>query len=172
MASYEDFLRENSDHPRTRDDLVKLYSTEYKDSWKQRLSEDIQLYTRGRNGQPQSIRTIRRRFEDRYGRHWYNVPPSPAHQAQYQALGETINLPPQGGYRGHVDAVLWISRTLNSRSWDFHVTGQAALALAGGDVNILIQAYGQKPGGDHVFSLDRPAPQDDFTEGFDSMDIA
>ena len=171
MDRFEEQLHAASKHPQTRDDLVKLYSTQYGDAWKQRLAEDIQPYTRGRNGQPQSIRTIRRRFEDRYGVHWYNKPPSPAAQAQYKALGETIDQVPEDGYRGNIEAVIWISRTRHARSWKFHVRGAAAEALLHGNLAVLTQAYGAGRKEGEAFSLDDLDPRADFTEGYDYANV-
>ena len=168
MASYEDYIRRASEHPQTRDDLVKYYSTRYGDDWSRHLAAAIQPYTQGKNGQPQSIRNIQRRFQNRGNRKWYTIAPSKAAQAQYQALGAQNHVP-LGGYRGHVDADICVSGDCgNARSWDFHITGAAAQELANGNDKILTQAYSQKPGKDHVFSLSSPAPGADFTEGFGS----
>ena len=176
MASFQEKIQAASKHPLTRDEQVKYYSARYGDAWKQKLAEDIQPYTRGRGGQPQSIRNIRRRFENRMGRNWWQIQPSRAAQAQYAELGQTINIPPEGGYEVSGNATFYISRTRVTRHFTVRLTGQAAQYFADtGDVNILTGAYfaGHEQGG--VFYADSTAVlQADLNEGWDGepdMDV-
>ena len=108
--------------------------------WKSEMTRRLQPFTTGKNGQPQTYSSVRRRFEGQR----LNSKLTPKTKAEYEALGKTLpKLPPERGY--HVKGTVCISvggYPPEQRKWDFKVVGEVAADLyQHGSLQRLVNVY-------------------------------
>jgi hypothetical protein len=108
--------------------------------WKSELTRALQPFTKGKNGQPQTYQSVRRRFEGNR----LNSKLTPKTEAEYKALGK--KLPPVRPERGyHVRGTVCISvggYPCEERKWNHKVIATVADYIhQTGSLQALVNVY-------------------------------
>lgn len=129
-------------HMTQREQIYNYFQQQFPggSQWKSELARRIQPFTRGKNGQPQTYQSVRRRFQD--DRLYSGIKPKA--QAEFEALGRELpRLPPERGY--HVKGTVCISVNgypCEERKWDYKVVDSVADYLyQTGSLQALVNVY-------------------------------